>query len=176
MIRSEKGISTIELIVACAIIGLIGSAASMSIFQVLNVTAQSNDSFTTISQVQNAGHWISRDAQMAENVTTDNLSGTNFLVLDWNELDISDNETNHSVTYFFEGLSSGIGNLKRNHWSSTEGNSEILVAKYLSFDPADPVNTSNTSYQNPVLDVKLISIFGDASESREYRISCRPNL
>lgn len=176
MIRSEKGFSTIELIVVCAIIGLIGSAASMTIFQVLNVTARSNDYMTTTSQLQNAGFWISRDAQMTENVTTENLSGTNFLVLDWNELDESDNTTTHSVTYFFEELTDGIGNLKRHHWSSTGANSEVLVAKYISYDPADPVNTSNASFQDPTLAVKLISIFGDTSETREYNISRRTNL
>lgn len=176
MIQSEKGFSTIELIVVCAIIGLIGSAASMTIFQVLNVTARSNDYMTTTSQLQNAGFWISRDAQMTENVTTENLSGTNFLVLDWNELDESDNTTTHSVTYFFEELTDGIGNLKRHHWSSTGANSEVLVAKYISYDPADPVNTSNVSYQNSVLTVKLSALFEDASETREYNISRRTNL
>jgi len=176
MRQGERGFTTIELAVAIAIIALIGSAATSTMFQVINGTERDHNHMTAIRQVQNAGYWISRDAQMSENVTTDNLSDTDFLVLAWTEWDASDNMTAHSVTYYFEGLSDGIGKLKRSHWSSAGANNETLVAKYVSYDPGDPVNTSNTSYLNPVLTVKLTARFGDATETREYKISCRPNL
>jgi len=176
MSQGEKGFTIIEMVVSIAIIAIIGLAANMTIFQVVNGTGRSNSHMTAVRQVQYAGYWIGRDAQMSENVTTDNLSGTDFLVLAWTEWDASDDTTTHSVTYYFEGLSDGIGKLKRSHWSSAGGNNETLVAKYVSYDPGDPVNTSNVSYQNPVLTVKLTALFGDAGETREYRIGCRPNL
>ena len=176
MREDEHGLSTIELIVSLLIMSMIGLGAMMTIFQVIRITAQSDSHMTTLQQVQNAGFWISRDARMADNVTTDNLSGTNFLVLSWTEVDDSDNTTDHSVTYFFDELSGGIGRLKRNHSSSAGLNKETLVAQYICYDPADPVNTSNVSYTSPSLTLKLVAIFADASETREYQVSCRPKL
>ena len=175
MRQSEKGFSTIELIVAIAIMALIGLGATMTTFQVINGTGRSNSHMTAIRQVQNAGYWIGRDAQMAENIVTANLSGTDFMLISWTEWDHdAEDEVYHQVTYFFDGLTGGIGKLKRNHWSSAGANVDILVAQYISYDSADPVNTSNISYQKPVLAVKLTALYGDASETREYRISRRP--
>ena len=176
MREDEHGLSTIEVIVTLLIMSMIALGAMTTIFQVIRVTAQSNSHMTALQQVQNAGFWISRDAQMADNVTTDNLSGTNFLVLSWTEVDDSDNTTEHSATYFFEDLTGGIGRLKRNHSSSAGLNNETLVAQHISYDPADPVNTSNVSYTSPSLTLKLVAIFADASETREYQVSGRPKL
>ena len=176
MKHKEGGFITIEILVAIVIMSAIALGATMTIFQVIGVTAQSNSQMTALRQVQNAGFWISRDAQMADNVTTDNLSENDFLVLGWTEVDDSDNTTDHTVTYFFEELSGGIGKLKRNHSSSAGLNNDTLVAQYISYDPDDPVNTSNVSYASPVLIAKLVAVFTDKSESREYRVSCRPQL
>jgi len=176
MREDEHGFFTIEIIVAILIMSMIALGAMMTTFQVIRVTAQSNSHMTALQQVQNAGFWIIRDAQMADNVTTENLGGTNFLVLGWTEVDDSDDTIDHSATYFFEELSGGIGKLKRNHSSSAGLNNETLVAQHISYDPADPVNTSNVSYTSPSLTVKLVAIFADASETREYQVSCRPKL
>jgi len=176
MRQSEKGFSTIELIVSLSIIALIGLAATMTVFQTINVTERSNNQMTAIRQVQNAGYWISRDVQRAENITTDNLSSANFIFLTWTERDYENDDIYHSVTYFFEELADEIGKLKRNHWSSAGANDETLVAEYISYDPADSVNTSNVSYQNSVLTVKLTALSGDAEKTREYRINRRQNF
>ena len=177
MKQGEKGFSTIELLIALFIIGLIGFAATTTIFQVITCTERSNNHMTAVRQVQNAGYWISRDSQMAESVATDNLSAPDFIFLTWTERDYDGGDsTYHSVTYFFEGLSGGIGKLKRNHWSSIGANDDILVAEYIVYDPDDPVNTSNVSYQKPVLTVKVMALFEDASEAREYQASRRQNF
>ena len=84
--------------------------------------------------------------------------------------------TYHSVSYFFEGLSDGIGKLKRNHWSSAGASEETLVAAYIYYDPADPENTSKLTYQSPVLTVRLIALYEEARETREYKVIRRPNL
>ena len=81
-----------------------------------------------------------------------------------------------SITYFFEEISEGVGKLKRNQWSSGGANAEILIAEYICYDPDDPVNTSNASYQSQVLTVKLTALFYDARETREYIMGGRPNL
>ncbi len=173
---SETGFTIIELAVALAIIPIIGMASTMTAFQILKGTERSNNHTTAIRQVQNAGYWISYDTQMAENVLTDNLSGTDFIVFTWTERDYVNDDVYHSVTYSFEELSDGIGKLMRYHWSSAGESQEILVAEHISYDPDDPVNTSNVSYQKPVLTVKLTSLFGDARETRYYTINRRQNF
>jgi len=174
--KTEHGFNTIEIIVALLIMSAIALGAGMTIFQVAEVTDQTDAHMTAARQVQSAGYWISRDAQMADDVTTDNLSGTDFLVLGWTEVDEIDNTTNHTVTYFFEDLSGGIGKLKRNH-SNTDGlNRNTLVAQYIYFDLSDPEVSSNVSYASPVLTVKLAALFEDRNETREYQVSLRPVL
>lgn len=172
----EKGFTLIELVVALAIIPLIGIASTMTVFQVLKFTERSNSRMTVVTQVQNAGYWISGDAQAAERVVVDNLEPDVFLILTWTEREYGDDSTYHSVTYLFEQLSDGIGRLKRVHWSSTGANEETLVAEHIYYDPADPVDTSSVSYQAPLLITKLTSRFGDAIETREYRTSRRQNF
>ena len=176
MRRGEKGYTNIELIVALAIIALIGGATAAATFQVFKGTERNNNHMTAVRQVQNAGYWISRDMQMAQSVTADNLTATDFLVLSWTETDYTDDPPYHSVTYFFEDLTDGIGKLKRSHWSSAGANEETLIAEYVYYDPDDPDNTSKASYQSPVLTVQLTALLEKILETREYRINRRSNL
>ena len=176
MKQGEKGFTAIELLVAITIIALIGSATATATFQVFKGTERSNNHMTAVRQVHNAGYWISRDAQMAQSVTTDNLTPPDFLVLSWTERDYADEPTYHSVTYFFEDLTDGIGKLKRNHWSSAGANEQTLVAEYIYYDPDDPDNTSKAGYQKPVLTVQLTALFEETGETREYRINRRSSL
>ena len=69
--RNQRGFTLIELIVAIAITGLITGGITMSIFQVFDVNTRSSNHMLAVRQVQNAGHWISRDTLMAQNVDTD---------------------------------------------------------------------------------------------------------
>ena len=172
----EKGFTLIELVLALAIIALISGAVGATIFQVYRGTEHNNDHLTMVRQVQQAGYWISRDAQMAQSVTTDNLTSPDFLILNWTEWDEEGDPIYHSATYFFEGLTDGIGTLKRHHWSSAGADEYTLVAEYIYYDPDDVDNTSQASYQSPVLTVQLSSLFEENLETREYRIKHRPNL
>ncbi len=159
-----------------AVIALLASAATQAIFQTLKGTERSNNHITCVTQVQNAGYWLSYDAQMAESVIIDNLEPPDFLVLTWTEWHYGDDDINHSVRYFFEDLSGGVGTLKRSHWSSAGANEQTLVARYIYYDPDDPDNTSKVSYQSPVLAIKLTALSGEARETREYQVKRRPNL
>ena len=176
MKQGEKGFSYVELIVAIAIIALISGAAAIAIFQVLKGTEHNNNYVTAVRQVQNAGYWISQDMQMAQSATADNLTPPDFLILRWTNLDDPDNPVYHSATYFFEDLIDGIGTLKRGHWSSAGANEQTLVAQYIYFDPDDPNETSNASYQSPLLTVQLTALIKDDKETREYKINHRPNF
>ncbi len=176
MKQGERGFTLVELLIASAIIAVIGSAAAAATFQVVRGTENNNDRITAIRQVHNAGYWISRDTQMAERVPADNLTPPDFLILNWTERDYVSDPIYHSVTYFFEELTDGIGKLKRSHWSSAGTNEQTLVAEYIYYDPNDPSGTSKANYQSPELTVQLCALFKETRENREYRINHRPNL
>ena len=176
MKASEKGFTLIEIIISMTIMALASSAAGTAIFQILRNTERNSDHMTVVRQVQNAGYWISRDAQMAQSTTTDNLTLPDFLVANWTEWDASGNPTYHTARYFFEGLTNGIGMLKRNHRSTAGADEYTLIAQYIYYNPSDVANTSNASYQSSVLTVKLTALVEQTMESKEYEIKGRPNF
>jgi len=172
----EKGFTLVELVVAVAITVMVTGAAVGAVFQVFKNTERNNEYITVVRQVHNAGYWISRDTQMAQSVITDNLTLPDFFVLNWTEWDEAGEPIYHSVTYFFDDLADGIGELRRSHWSSAGASEQTLVAQYIYCDPSDVDNTSKASYQSPVLTLKLTSLFEETMETREYRITHRPNF
>ncbi len=170
----EKGFTLIELIIATSIMVLASGAAGAAIFQVLRNTERNSNHMTVVRQVQNAGYWISRDAQMALSAnTTDNLT---FLSLSWTEWNDAGDPIYHSARYFFEDLTDGVGTLKRSYWSSAGANQMTLVAQYIYYNPSDAGNTSNVSYQSPILTVRLTAFLEESLKTREYKIKRRPGF
>ena len=176
MRRNEKGFTIVELVIAVSISVLVTGAAAMSTFQVLKVTQRNNDQMTVVRQVQNAGYWISRDAEMAQSAQTDNLTPPDFLVFNWTSWDLDNQPIYHSVTYYFAEQNDGIGQLNRRHWSSGGANENTLIANRIYYDLGNPQTTSNVSYQNGELIVHLTGLTPVARETREYRIIRRLNF
>lgn len=174
---SEKGFTLIELLISISIISATIAAAGAAIYQMMSNTQRNADHMTAVRQVENAGAWISRDAQMALSANgTEDLTLPDFLVLAWTTWDATGaNPVYHSARYFFEGLTGGVGTLMRNHWSSDGANQTTLIAQYIYYDSSDITNTSNANYENPLLTVKLTGTSEDILESREYKIKRRPN-
>lgn len=167
----EKGFTLLETVIAIALIAVAAGSAGAATFQIFRNTERNNDYITAVRQVHNAGYWISRDAQMAQSVTTE----PDFLTISWTE-DVTGDPIYHSVTYSFEDLTDGIGKLKRNHVSSGGADEDTLVAQYIYYDPTDVDDTSKASYEQPVLTVQLTSILEETVETREYRITHRASL
>jgi len=176
MKQGQCGFTLIEIAVATAIMALIASTATMTTFSVLNNTERTNNQMTVVRQVENAGHWISQDTQAAGSVSTENLTSPAFLVFTWTEWGYNEDSIYHSVTYSIEDISGGIGKLKRNHQDSQGANEDTLVAEYVYYSLSDPANTSNASYQKPMLTLKIACQLEDALEMREYKIQSRPNF
>lgn len=177
MKQKKNGFTLVGLAVTLAIMSIIGSAAATATFQVVKSTGRTGNYLTAVRQVQNAGYHISHDAQMAESMITDNLTPPNFLVLNWTEQDYDGGDPiYHSVTYFFEGLSGGVGKLKRNHWSSAGASEETLIAEHIYYDPSDPENSSKAVYLSPELTIRLVALYEEARETREYKVIRRPNF
>ena len=167
----EKGFTLLETVIAIALIAVAAGSASAATFQIFRNTERNNDYMTVVRQVNNAGYWISRDAQMAQSVATE----PDFLTISWTE-DVTGDPIYHSVTYSVEDLTDGIGKLKRHHVSSGGADEETMVAQYIYYDPNDVDDTSKASYEQPVLTVQLTSILEETRETREYRIAHRASL
>ena len=102
MKTGEKGFTLSELLVSVAITSLVAAASLMVIHQTILGNELNNDYMTSVGQAANAGHWIGRDTQMAQSVTTDNLTPPDFLLLSWTEWDDLGDPVHHSVKYYFD--------------------------------------------------------------------------
>ncbi len=178
MKRSERGFTLIELLVVMAIVALIAGAATMSIFQVINVTRSTNDHMTAIRQAQNAGYWISRDALKAEHMIIGDDPEATFLNLTWTEWGFGGGSIYHSVTYSLD-LSGGIGELERQHLIYDDegveiGNTTTFVAEYIYY--TDDLENTMVAYTDLVLTARITALFGEATETKEYKIWPRPNF
>lgn len=176
MRAGEKGFTAVELMLALGIMAIIASAASTSTFQILRGTERSNKYITAVRHVENAGYWLSRDAQRAESVAYDDLEPPNFLILAWTEWVTVSDPVYHTATYSFANLTDGVGVLTRNHWSNAGASEQTLVSDYIYYAPGDPEKTSKVSYTSPVLTLQLTSLFSGVMETREYKIGRRPNF
>ena len=174
---SQKGYTLIELMIASTIMALAAGAAGAAIFQVLRNTERNNDRLTVVRQVENAGYWISRDAQMALSANaTANLILPDFLFLSWPTWSDDGSLIIHSARYYLEDLTDGTWTLKRNYLSDAGDNQTTLIARHIYYDADDVANTSNASYEGTALTVKLTAVSGQIIESREYQIKHRPNF
>ena len=115
--KNQRGFTLIELLVAIAITGLITGGITMTIFQVFSGNTRTSNHMTAVRQVQNAGYWVSHDAQMAQSVVITGLSGLP-LTLTWTEWDGMVNEVTYNTIVDSE--------LRR-----SQGASETLVAQYI---------------------------------------------
>ena len=179
---SERGFTLVELLVVIALMSLITLGATMTTFQIINVTRHSNDHVAAVRQVQNAGYWISRDALMAESVVVDDDPETaEFLTLTWAEWGYDEDSYYHEATYSFRDLSAGIGKLERQYviyddeYVVTESKTN-LVAEYIYYNLTDPDDTTKADYESSVLTAQITASLGEASETKEYRVGHRPDF
>lgn len=144
----ERGFTTIELVIALAIMALVSGAATAATFQVFRCTERNNNHMTAVCQVQNAGYWISRDAQRAQGLITDNLTTPDFLVLSWTDENSGDI---YQVTYTLEDMpGGGLKKLLRSQSVNGGANVTMLVAQYIeaSLDKTSCEFTDNTLILN----------------------------
>ena len=160
----EKGYTLIELLIAITIMVMASGAAGAGIFQVWRNTERNRDHMTAVRQVQNAGYWISRDAQMAQSVTTE----PDFLIVNWTEYETGNQ---YQVTYTLADMAEGqLKKLLRNQ--SIDGGASIttLVAQYID---SDPENTS-CNLTSGIVILIITATAGDGSlvesETRTYKV------
>ena len=169
--NNQMGIALVELLIAIFVTGIVTGGVTMSIFQVFSGNARSSNHMTAVRQVQNAGYWISRDTQMAQNlVPTEDPDGLP-LTLAWTEREGDE----HQVVYTLLADNQ----LQREHYTNIGVNPDpdatTIVAEYINPDPAE----TNCDFDDGILVFTVAATLGtgslEANETRVYRITPRPD-
>ena len=152
--RTEKGFTLVELLVALTIATAIMGVLTASVITVMRTTAQNDEWNVNLRQVQNAGHWITRDTLMAQTVS-DNTTGV-FLALFWNDWTQDNN-----VKYYLN-----TDNLTR----SLNNGKAILIAQYT--DKAHTTCHWDAATQKLTVTIRA-SLHGKTYVEQTYQISPR---
>jgi len=166
MKRGEAGFTIVELLIAVAITGAIVAALAMTVTTLIRGSRQATEQNGVLPRVQTVGYWISRDINMARDVTLGGPNGFPLSLI----IPVSDNVTSdYQVDYLFDG-----DKLKRRQYDS----SETLVAETLITDYIDTDNTKLTPL-NPVaghFELAVRAVIGNSSLTMSYDIEQRVGL
>lgn len=143
--KNQRGFTLIELIIVIALSGVITGAITMAIFQVISISARSDNHMIAVKQVQNAGYWVSLDAQMAQSIE---LSGTSTFVLTLTWINLDDDDK-HEVVYSLEDKK-----LQREYYINPDPDNPIpnattIVAEYIVPDQTNFKFTGGSTFRLP---------------------------
>ena len=175
--KNQRGFTLIEMVMAIAITGLVMGAAAMTIFQVFDLNTRTSNHMIAVRQVQNAGYWVSHDAQMAQIVKLDDpetTGVTEFLTLTWTDWDNGD-EYQAVYTLLADNK------LQREHYTNRHINPDpdttIFVAEYVNPDPlmtkCEFTDTDGDGVEDK-LTLTVTATVDTQSETRVYEVIPRP--
>jgi prepilin-type N-terminal cleavage/methylation domain-containing protein len=166
LFRNQKGMTLVELMMAVGVTGIILSGIGFVIYRVLDTNSRASTHMTAVKQVENAVHFISRDAEKAQfalnpaAVSPHSFGESPFLVLTWvNDFD----NTAGSVTYTRDGTK-----LVRTYTDSSGQAAVNVVAEHIDFDRTFWGLTASQT-EAPVLTFTVTSTINTAKPSTETR-------
>lgn len=182
--RNQTGFAMIEIMVGVAVMGFIGAGLVMTTFQTLNVNDRNSAHMMAIKQVQNAGYWISHDAQMGQTIDLDDDPGTpenEVLILSWvgwERKDASDNQYIDTITVRYTQDSNELARRLKittekygangNLIATTEEQKIAIVARHIT-------GLSVAMGANSKLTITITASVDNAQEEKSYEITPRPS-
>ncbi|MFC1982622.1 prepilin-type N-terminal cleavage/methylation domain-containing protein [Chloroflexota bacterium] len=170
MSSNQRGFTLIDLTIALAITGLLSLGVSTSIIQLKKGSTYNINQNTAIEQLQNAGHWISNDARMAQAIEPGINQGFP-LTLTWTEYGVDGDR--HDIVYAIH--ESG---LERREYIDEASTPSTVTAVAENVDLSETSCELNELNGNVVLVVTITSKveagLEPASETRKYEIAPKP--
>ena len=160
---NQKGMALIEVVVGAALVGMLISAFSTSIFSFLRHNEGSNAHMTAACGTETATSWISNDGQMAQNTDlTPGAEAVSSLNLSWTD---PVNGDFYEIGYFLSGEE-----LQRQESISSVVQGTRTVARYVT-----NIGFSQPTGNERLFTVVITSSGGSprVSETREYHVTLR---
>jgi prepilin-type N-terminal cleavage/methylation domain-containing protein len=157
--KSASGFTLIELVMALAVSGILMSAVSATLYQVFTNNQKNTAHMLAVKQVENAVHFMVRDAEMAQRIKTTSLDPGEVLELSWTDWDAVETV----VTYSWNSTSH---TLSRNH--SLEGTTTTVAYA------VDPI--PQFTIEDQKLLINITCKVSSQSENRSLEITPRPGI
>lgn len=156
-LNQMAGFSILEVLIALAILSVMGSAAALMVGGTFQGNSNSIGGMQVIEQVENAAYWINHDVLMAQTIEP-GVEG--FLRLTWQGANY---KTNRVVYTISDSV------LKRKLYIDSVAQAETILARNINPDSAK----TSCTFEDGVLNLQLTSTIGTRSETRNYRILTR---
>jgi prepilin-type N-terminal cleavage/methylation domain-containing protein len=160
--KRQKGLGLIELIASLAIIGILSIGLTTFVIQSITLGAKASSRMQATMLVENAGFWVSRDVQMAENLTLGEDAGFP-LQLAWLDTDQNDYKVTYNVTE---------GQMKRSLVKNDGAPVQTLIMQSVNSAPS----LTYLSYADGLLTFNITSTYKNSEVSRNYKIKKRLDL
>jgi len=167
------GFTLVELLVAMAVGSIVIVGASQVLQQMFFLVPKAESSMLAMRQVEFAGHWIDRDATMAQTITPTpglfTVSTATPLIISYSNWDATKTTVTYSV--------SDNKTLQRQVMIISENTSAVISSSQMQV--ADSIYSIKAQYTQPagmdrkVLTTIIVATVGSASENRTFQTSPR---
>jgi prepilin-type N-terminal cleavage/methylation domain-containing protein len=156
-VKTENGFTLLELLVVLPIVSVLMGVMAMTTIMIMKVGPQNNNHVIVLTQVQNAGYWVTRDAMNGQVIIPGTYGDGVLVNIAWDEWDGTNNEIDDTLSD---------GQLLR----QKNGGASVIVARYIvandTFFIEDPSNESKY-----IFTVK--ASLGTTEIEKEYDVSRR---
>jgi type II secretory pathway pseudopilin PulG len=179
--KNQMGFTLGELMLAFVISGVITGGVTMTMFQVFEGNIRASNHMTAVRQVQNAGYWVSHDAQMAQNVE---VGAGSLFTLSWIGWEYDCGHPQHytgidtyDVWYTYDGASDKIWRHQKITTNKYDDDGHHvagpIVSESSSFIAEHVTTTPAVAMNGNRLSVTITASVGEAEEERTYEIRPR---
>ncbi|MCX7912596.1 MAG: type II secretion system GspH family protein [Dehalococcoidales bacterium] len=165
--RTEAGYTMIEIVVVLCLTSIIALGATVANAQTITQVSRNNEVAALTRQVLNAVHYISRDAQMAQSITTTTSLATANITITWETWD----HVATCVTYYTEN-----NTLKRLFRIGEGSAQEMLIAQDIDPDSSSIIRNPLTGELEITITARSGSGRNSITISRQKSITPRAEL